>query len=365
MPKQILLVEDSVTMQKVVQIAFAREDYEIRSATSADEALSRLKEARPDIVVADAGLTGKSGYDLAAAVKAEPTTKDVPVLLLTGNFNPYDEARGQRSGVDAFLVKPFDTQSVIDKVNGLVRGRPAAGAAAPAAAPISDRRPAAAPVSPAAVAVKPAVVAPAAVAAAPASAATPQGLGAPPMRLTPAPVASGPSLMTSSPEVPRSTLMGMPTVQQLGTPSLRPPAPTPVSVKVKEPAASQPLVPAAIPAPAAPVVSARPESQHEGSRMPEPVRPSAIGAASPVGTAGAGIPSQVPQMPRPSLIPRAPVPAPVLSALERIAARGAEYEAIAKLSIETIQQVAWEVVPELAELLLRAETERVARDRKV
>lgn len=365
MPKQILLVEDSVTMQKVVQIAFAREDYEIRSATSADEALSRLKEARPDIVVADAGLTGKSGYDLAAAVKAEPTTKDVPVLLLTGNFNPYDEARGQRSGVDAFLVKPFDTQSVIDKVNGLVRGRPAAGAAAPAAAPISDRRPAAAPVSPVAVAVKPAVVAPAAVAAAPASSATPQGLGAPPMRLTPAPVASGPSLMTSSPEVPRSTLMGMPTVQQLGTPSLRPPAPTPVSVKVKEPAASQPLVPAAIPAPAAPVVSARPESQHEGSRMPEPVRPSAIGAASPVGTAGAGIPSQVPQMPRPSLIPRAPVPAPVLSALERIAARGAEYEAIAKLSIETIQQVAWEVVPELAELLLRAETERVARDRKV
>ena len=365
MPKQILLVEDSVTMQKVVQIAFAREDYEIRSATSADEALSRLKEARPDIVVADAGLTGKSGYDLAAAVKAEPTTKDVPVLLLTGNFNPYDEARGQRSGVDAFLVKPFDTQSVIDKVNGLVRGRPAAGAAAPVAAPISDRRPAAAPVSPVAVAVKPAVVAPAAVAAAPASSATPQGLGAPPMRLTPAPVASGPSLMTSSPEVPRSTLMGMPTVQQLGTPSLRPPAPTPVSVKIKEPAASQPLVPAAIPAPAAPVVSARPESQHEGSRMPEPVRPSAIGAASPVGTAGAGIPSQVPQMPRPSLIPRAPVPAPVLSALERIAARGAEYEAIAKLSIETIQQVAWEVVPELAELLLRAETERVARDRKV
>jgi len=368
MPKQILLVEDSVTMQKVVQIAFAREDYEIRSATSADEALSRLKEARPDIVVADAGLTGKSGYDLAAAVKAEPTTKDVPVLLLTGNFNPYDEARGQRSGVDAFLVKPFDTQSVIDKVNGLVRGRPAAGAAAPAAAaaPTSDRRPAAAPVSaPAAVAAKPAAAAPAAVAAAPASTATPQGLGAPPMRPTPAPVASGPSLMTSSPEVPRSTLMGMPTVQQLGTPSLRPPAPTPVSVKVKEPAASQPMVPAAIPAPAAPAVSARPESQHEGNRMPEPVRPSAIGAASPVGTAGAGIPSQVPQMPRPSLIPRAPVPAPVLSALERIAARGAEYEAIAKLSIETIQQVAWEVVPELAELLLRAETERVARDRKV
>ena len=369
MPKQILLVEDSVTMQKVVQIAFAREDFEIRSATSADEALSRIREGRPDIVVADAGLTGKSGYDLAAAVKAEASTKDVPVLLLTGNFNPYDEARGQRSGVDAFLVKPFDTQSVIDKVKSLTGGGKPATATATATA--SASRPTPAPVAPvtptvAPVAARPVATTPVATpVAAPPSTATPQGLGVP-LRPTPAPVA--PSVMAAA-EVPRSTLMGIATVQPLGTPSLRPPAPTPVSVKVKEPVNS-PLISATASAPApvaaAPAVSARPETQPEGNRMPEPVRSSAIGAASPGGAAGAGIPSQVPQMPRPSLIPRAPVPAPVLSALERIAARGAEYEAIAKLSIETIQQVAWEVVPELAELLIKAETERLAnKDRRV
>lgn len=89
--------------------------------------------------------------------------------------------------------------------------------------------------------------------------------------------------------------------------------------------------------------------------MPEPVRASAPTA---------GIPSQVPQMPRPSLIPRAPVPAPVLAALERIAARGAEYEAIAKLSAEAIQQIVWEVVPELAEVIIRAEVDRLAKERK-
>ncbi|HNI59275.1 MAG TPA: response regulator, partial [Pseudomonadota bacterium] len=116
MPKQILLVEDSVTMQKVVQIAFAKEDYQIVAVSSADEALARLKEARPDVLVIDAGLTGKNGYDLTAAARAEANGKDVPVLLLTSNFNPFDEARGQRSGVNANLVKPFDTQSVIDKV---------------------------------------------------------------------------------------------------------------------------------------------------------------------------------------------------------------------------------------------------------
>ena len=73
---------------------------------------------------------------------------------------------------------------------------------------------------------------------------------------------------------------------------------------------------------------------------------------------------QMPQMPRPSLIPRAPVPAPVLAALERIAARGPEYEAIAKLSVDAIQQIVWEVVPELAEVMIRAEVDRLAKERK-
>ena len=121
MPKQILLVEDSVTMQKVVQIAFAKEDYQIVAVSSADEALARLKESRPDVLIIDAGLTGKNGYDLTASARAEANGKDVPVLLLTSNFNPYDEARGQRASVNANLVKPFDTQSVIDKVNALVK----------------------------------------------------------------------------------------------------------------------------------------------------------------------------------------------------------------------------------------------------
>ena len=89
--------------------------------------------------------------------------------------------------------------------------------------------------------------------------------------------------------------------------------------------------------------------------MPEPVRTSGQGASSP---------GQMPQMPRPSLIPRAPVPATVLAALERIAAKGPEYEAIAKLSVEAIQQIAWEVIPELAEVILKAEAERYAKERK-
>lgn len=91
--------------------------------------------------------------------------------------------------------------------------------------------------------------------------------------------------------------------------------------------------------------------------MPEPTR------AASSSVQAAGIPSQVPQMPRPSLIPRAAVPAPVLNALEKIASRGAEYEAVARLSAETIAQIAWEVVPELAEIIIRGEADK-AKERR-
>ena len=294
MPKQILLVEDSVTMQKVVQITFAREDYQIIATTNVDDALAKCQQQRPDIVLADASLPGKTGYELAASLRADGNLKDVPVLLMTGHFNPYDEPRAQKSGIDAHIVKPFDTQSLIDKVATLVKGRTAttAGAAAPVAA-------------------KPVVES-----------------AQPPVK---------PPVVAAAPVEQRSTMMGMaPTV----------PAPRPAPAVSARNAASQPGAPAA-PSSPSPVT--------EGSRMPEPVRTS----ASP-----AGIPSQVPQMPRPSLIPRAPVPAPVLAALERIAARGADYEAIAKLSAEAIQQIVWEIVPELAEVIIRAEVDRLAKERK-
>ncbi len=328
MPKHILLVEDSVTMQKVVQIAFAREDYQIVSTTNADEALVRCKEQRPDIVLADTSLPGKSGYDLAQALRADPAMKDVPILLLTGNFNPFDEIRAQRSGIDAHIVKPFDTQSIIDKVNTLVKGRPASGVA-----PIAATAPTTAP--PPEVK-RPPVATPPAVATAKPIAVTPPAVTAAPKSGTPA---------VSPLEATRSTLHGIPQAQPGAAQAQARPAPPAAPVTASSPARQAGSQPGVSTAPAHPPFAT------EGSRMPEPVRASAAG-------------SQLPQMPRPSLIPRAPVPAPVLAAMERIAARGAEYEAIAKLSVEVISQIVWEVVPELAEVMIRAEVERLAKERK-
>src|SRR4051812_952841 len=109
MPKQILLVDDSVTIHRVVEITFAREDYQITAVKSGDEAIARAKDLRPDVVLADAGMPGKTGYDVCAALRADAALAGVPCLILTGNFSPYDEVKGNKAGADGFVVKPFET----------------------------------------------------------------------------------------------------------------------------------------------------------------------------------------------------------------------------------------------------------------
>src|SRR5215813_8164149 len=120
MPKHILCADDSVTMQKVVAITFAHTDYHVAGARSADEAVAMAKHQRPDLVLADAIMPGKTGYELCQALKSDPATRGVPVVILCGNSQAYDEIRGKQVGADAFLGKPWDTQIFIDKVGEIL-----------------------------------------------------------------------------------------------------------------------------------------------------------------------------------------------------------------------------------------------------
>ena len=116
----LLLADDSITIQKVVGIIFANEDYELVVVDNGTSALEKAREIRPDVMLVDALMPGKSGYEVCEEVRRDPQLKGIPLLLLVGAFEPFDEDKARQSGADDHITKPFESQSLIDKVKALL-----------------------------------------------------------------------------------------------------------------------------------------------------------------------------------------------------------------------------------------------------
>ena len=109
-PWTLLLADDSVTIQRVIELTFADEDVKVVAVSDGDQAIARLDSAPPDIVLADIGMPGRSGYEVAQYIKQTPRLAHIPVVLLTGAFEPVDQARAAAAGCDGVLAKPFEPQ---------------------------------------------------------------------------------------------------------------------------------------------------------------------------------------------------------------------------------------------------------------
>jgi len=118
----LLLADDSVTIQRVIELTFADEGIRVIAVGDGETAIKRIAEERPDIVLADVGMPGVDGYQVARHVKESPASKTVPVLLLTGAFEPIDEDRARETGCDGVLVKPFEPRQLIKTVQELLAG---------------------------------------------------------------------------------------------------------------------------------------------------------------------------------------------------------------------------------------------------
>jgi CheY-like chemotaxis protein len=161
MGKTLLLADDSVTIQKVVGISFASEDITLVTVDNGDDAIARARTVRPDVILADVVMPGKSGYEVCEAIKADTALRHIPVLLLTGTFEAFDNERAQRAGAAGHIAKPFEAQALVERVKRLLANPPAAPQAAPPT-PQPAVRPAPAAARPAAPAPPPAPAAPAA-----------------------------------------------------------------------------------------------------------------------------------------------------------------------------------------------------------
>ncbi len=127
MSRTILLADDSLTIQKVVELTFADTEYEVVAVSSGDDLLQRLPEVRPDLVICDVIMPGRDGYDVCQEIKSNSDFLHLPVILLTGTFEPFDRDRAIAVGCSEIITKPFEAKKLVDAVERL--------AATPAAPP--------------------------------------------------------------------------------------------------------------------------------------------------------------------------------------------------------------------------------------
>ena len=120
MNPKLLLADDSITIQRVIELTFSGEDIDVVAVSDGEQAIARIATDKPDIVLADIGMPRRSGYEVAAFVKAHPELSHIPVLLLAGAFEPVDETHATQVKCDGALVKPFEPQHVIARVRELL-----------------------------------------------------------------------------------------------------------------------------------------------------------------------------------------------------------------------------------------------------
>ena len=122
--RKLLLADDSLTIQKVVSLTFNDEEMKVTTAGSGAEAIEKLNESLPDIVLADVFMPGPNGYELCARIKRDERMRNIPVVLLVGTFEPFNEAEARRVGADDVLTKPFQSiKELVNKVGALLSGR--------------------------------------------------------------------------------------------------------------------------------------------------------------------------------------------------------------------------------------------------
>jgi CheY-like chemotaxis protein len=310
--KTLLAVDDSVTMRKVLEITFSGEDFQVITAENAQSALGKLGD-NPGVFVVDTVLGGDprdDGYALAKELRRRSPA--APIIMLASRYAPYDQARGRDAGADDWADKPFDTQQLIDKVRKVILAKEAGGGQAAAAAP---------PPAPAQVGGAP----PAAAGGAPYRAPAPPAAAAPP-----APMAG----QQQSGNVGGSSRGTQPSIASGGAAASARTGTLVFGEPSNAPAGGHGHGPGPMPPRAGPAAHAA---------------PSASPMATTHGSGGVG-----------GAVDRAN--GQLAGKLGELGLSPAQADAVMALSREVVERVVWEVVPQLAETMIKEEIARLMKD---
>jgi CheY-like chemotaxis protein len=320
-------------MRKVLEITFAGEDFRVLTADSASSALAQMSDD-PAAAVVDLTLGADDGYVLAKEMRARNAR--LAIVLMASRYNPYDANRGRDAGVDDFVDKPFDTQTLIDKVKKAVVTRELARAATPAPAPVAARVPAAAP-APAAAAIPPSLVT-----------TTPFGS----QRI---PTPAGVQPVPTPAAVPAGAARPGWAAQRTHTLSFE------GGVPIAPPPAASPVVPPVRPTPMGVTPPSRIAGLPTAGSTSRAAAPAGPAPTSPVSSAHA-LPTAPPRADAGALMSPAAPNGQLATKLDELGLTAAQVDAVLALSRELVERVVWEVVPQLAETIIKEEIARLTQE---
>ncbi len=128
MPRKILACDDEKHIVRLVQVNLERQGYEVVTANDGREALEKVEAERPDLVVLDVMMPYMDGFEVLQNLRRNPSTRDIPVIMLTAKAQDADVFRGWQSGVDCYLTKPFNPMELISFVQRIFKSMDDSGA---------------------------------------------------------------------------------------------------------------------------------------------------------------------------------------------------------------------------------------------
>jgi DNA-binding response OmpR family regulator len=119
----ILVVDDDPVILRLLQVNFEMEGHTVLTAADGAEGLARIREARPDVVVADIMMPNVDGLELLARIRADDALAGLPVILLSAKAQSYEVDEGLAAGADDYVTKPFDPLELVERVQAAVARR--------------------------------------------------------------------------------------------------------------------------------------------------------------------------------------------------------------------------------------------------
>lgn len=117
---KVLVVDDEVNITQILEFSIGSEGYEVLSASNGEEAVEKARREQPDLIILDIMMPRLDGYETCRILKANPLTKNIPVVLLTAKGRDIDKRLGYEVGATDYIIKPFSPNKLIERIHELL-----------------------------------------------------------------------------------------------------------------------------------------------------------------------------------------------------------------------------------------------------